>query len=99
MIRKLTRLGQTNLLRYTEGMSEQVNIQRAKTELSRLVAQVERGSEVILARAGRPVAKIVPIDHGERRVPGRLRGQGWVGENFDDPLPDDVQHAFEGGAT
>jgi prevent-host-death family protein len=77
-------------------MAEQVNIQRAKTELSRIVARVEQGEEIVLARAGKPVARIVPIEQGRRREPGRLRGQGWIGDDFDDPLDEDVQAAFEG---
>ena len=79
-------------------MAEQVNIQQAKTQLSRLVAQVEAGEEIVLARAGRPVARIVPIAPAVTRAPGRLVGKGWIGDDFDAPLDPDVQAAFEGRA-
>ncbi|MCW2973468.1 MAG: prevent-host-death family protein [Thermoleophilia bacterium] len=75
---------------------QKVNIQEAKTHLSRLVADVESGGEVVLARAGKPVARIVPLEVRPLRRPGRLKGLGWIGADFDDPLDPEVQAAFEG---
>jgi prevent-host-death family protein len=75
-----------------------VNIHEAKTHLSRLVDQVAGGEEIIIAKAGKPMAKLVPIESGQksRRRLGLLEGQLTVPDDFDDPLPDDVLAAFEG---
>lgn len=65
-----------------------VNTHEAKTHLSRLLARVEAGEEVIIARAGKPVAKLVPATP-ERQVPifGTAKGMVWISDDFDDPLP------------
>jgi prevent-host-death family protein len=72
-----------------------VNIHRAKTELSRLLEAVEAGEDVIIARAGLPVARLVPVRTDER-VPGRLAGVLRVDEDFDAPLPPEVLEGFTG---
>ena len=67
-------------------MAETVNIHAAKTHLSRLVERVESGEEVVIARAGRPVAKLVPFDRRTQpRVLGRLRGRIWLAPDWDSP--------------
>ncbi|MBX2799556.1 MAG: type II toxin-antitoxin system Phd/YefM family antitoxin [Myxococcales bacterium] len=76
---------------------KQVNVQDAKTQLSRLLADVEQGQEVVIARAGRPVAKLVPVGEVARRPLGMDVGRIWIADDFDAPLPDDVLDAFEGG--
>ena len=68
---------------------EQVNVHEAKTHLSRLLERVEAGEEVVIARAGIPVARIVPIDAKRPKVPGRLKGKITVGPDFFDPVPDE----------
>jgi prevent-host-death family protein len=76
-----------------------VNIHAAKTHLSRLIDDVATGEEVIIARAGRPVARLVPLQHPAppaRRQLGTLRGKLRIPDDFDDPLPDDILDAFEG---
>ena len=76
-----------------------INIHAAKTQFSRLVDEAAAGNEVIIARAGKPAAKLVPLAPPEitqRRVLGRLAGQLNVPENFDAPLPGDMLDAFEG---
>ena len=76
-----------------------VNIHVAKTQLSRLVDQAAAGEEVIIARAGKPVARLMPLaapPASQRRVLGRLAGQISVPADFDAPLPDDILDAFEG---
>ncbi len=73
-----------------------VNIHQTKTHLSKLVEEVEGGEEVIIARAGRPVARLVPLQPPRRL--GLLRGRLAVPEDFDAPLPEEVLAAFEGGA-
>ncbi len=78
-------------------MSMIVNVHEAKTHLSRLLERVQAGEEVILARAGKPCAKLVPIpEEGTGRRPGRLQGR--VGEDFFEPLPEEALRAWEGGA-
>ena len=73
-----------------------VNIHEAKTHLSRLIARVVRGEEITLAKAGRPVAKIVPIaPRVGRRAPGTARGRITVASDFDAPLPKELQKRFE----
>lgn len=74
----------------------QVNVHEAKTRFSRLLERVALGDEVIIAKAGRPVARLVPIVPEVReRQPGSARGDVWVGPDFDAPLPEDVQAGFE----
>jgi prevent-host-death family protein len=67
-------------------VSDQFNIYDAKTQLSKLVERVEGGEEIVLARNGRPVAKIVPIQRRTSpRVPGGWEGKVWIADDFDDP--------------
>jgi prevent-host-death family protein len=70
---------------------DQVNMHDAKTNLSKLIARVERGEEIIVARDGKPVAKLVPFQETPKpRVPGALKGRIWISPDFDDPLPFDL---------
>jgi prevent-host-death family protein len=70
-------------------MEKRVNMHEAKTHLSRLVERVEAGEEITLARAGRPVARLVPYRaRRARRRPGIWKGQVSIGPDFDDPLPE-----------
>lgn len=76
---------------------KQVNIHEAKTHLSRLIDEVSEGRELVIAKAGRPVAKLVPIGERKRqRRPGFLKGKIKVARDFDAPLPDELLDAFEG---
>jgi prevent-host-death family protein len=69
-------------------MSEQVNIYEAKTRLSQLVERAEAGEEIIIARGGRPAARLVAFRvEGVKRKPGRMRGRIRIGRDFDAPLP------------
>jgi prevent-host-death family protein len=75
-----------------------VNIHEAKTHLSRLLARVAKGEEVVIAKAGKPLARLVPIDRA-RTVADAFdlyNGQVWIAPDFDAPLPDDVLADFEG---
>lgn len=72
---------------------DRVNVHEAKTHLSRLLERVERGEEVIIARNGRPVARLVPVQSA-RRKPGRLKGRIRIAKDFDAPLPPDIAEAF-----
>ena len=72
----------------------QVNIHEAKTHLSKLIAD---GKEVVIARYGEPVARLVPIrPPADKRVPGSARGKFTVPPEFFEPLPDDILAAFNG---
>ena len=75
-----------------------VNIHAAKTQLSALIEQVEAGEEIIIARAGRPVARLGPIRREETgpRVLGRLAGRYRMPENFDALFAEEIQALFEG---
>ena len=76
---------------------EPVNIHQAKTQLSKLIEAAEQGEEVIIARAGKPVVRLVPVGTAlPRRRPGSLEGQLLISDDFDAPLPDDLLDAFEG---
>ncbi len=73
-----------------------VNIHHAKTHLSALLKRVLSGEEIIIAKSGRPVAKLVPLTADRpRRVLGGAQGQVWVAPDFDAPLPSDVLAEFE----
>lgn len=73
-----------------------VNVHRAKTELSRLLARAEAGDEVVIARRGKPIARLVPLKPRGRRQPGTLRGKITVPDSFFDPLPEEELKAWEG---
>jgi len=74
-----------------------VNTHQAKTNLSKLIDEVQNGAEIVTARANRPVARLVPFREEQRpRRPGYLKGKVRVADDFDAPLPPDVVHAFEG---
>jgi prevent-host-death family protein len=76
---------------------ETVNIHQAKTQLSKLVERAAAGEEIVIAKAGKPVARIVPLAPASSpRKPGLLKGKIRIGKNFDDPLADSVLAAFEG---
>ncbi len=80
-------------------MATQINIHEAKTHLSKLLQRVIAGEEIVIAKAGKPVAKIVPIEQQTvTRRPGSAKGQVWVAPDFNAPLPDEILNAFEGGA-
>jgi prevent-host-death family protein len=76
----------------------QVNIYDAKTKLSQLVDAAHRGEVIVIAKAGTPMAKLVPLSHGPKpKIKfGLMKGQFVEAEDFDAPLPDEVLAAFEG---
>ncbi|MFO1155017.1 MAG: type II toxin-antitoxin system Phd/YefM family antitoxin [Rhodospirillales bacterium] len=72
-----------------------VNIHEAKTHLSRLIEDVAAGTEVIIARNGTPVARLLPMaNRSQPRRPGQWRGQVRIGADFDAPLPPDLAAGF-----
>lgn len=74
-----------------------LNLYEAKTRLSALVDEAAAGKEIVIAKNGRPKAKLVPYRETARRKPGRARGKIWMSADFDAPLPSDVLDAFAGG--
>ncbi len=78
-------------------VSDVVNTHQAKTNLSRLIERVMAGEEVVIARAGRPVAKLVPYrTDAEPRHLGCLKGEFAIPDDFDAPLPEGLLRSFEG---
>ena len=76
-----------------------INIHDAKTHFSRLVDRAAAGEEIIIAKAGKPVARLVPlmpVEKPKKRVLGLLAGLAVVPDDFDAPLPDDLLDLFEG---
>ncbi len=78
-------------------MAEVHNMHDAKTHLSRLAERASKGEEIVIARNGRALAKLVAIEEQpKRRKLGLWEGKVWVSEDFDDPLPWEIQKYFEG---
>ncbi len=74
---------------------ETVTIHDAKTNLSRLIARVERGEEIVISRGNRPVAKMVAVKPLKKRVPGMFKGEFQVGPAFFEPLSDEELSLYE----
>ena len=74
-----------------------VTIHAAKTQLSKLIARVEAGEEVIIARRDKPVARLVPVEPARpKRQFGSMKGKVWVGPEFFEPLPEEELRLWEG---
>ena len=71
-----------------------VNIHDAKTHLSRLVDEAAAGREIIIAKAGKPVAKLAPLSDRPRKL-GTLKGKLRAGADFDARLPEEILNDFE----
>jgi prevent-host-death family protein len=73
----------------------EVNIHEAKTHLSRLLERVAMGEEIVIAKAGTPVAKLVPLGtRPKKRMLGSAKGEFVVPDDFNDPLPKEVEDLF-----
>jgi len=78
-------------------MSKTINIHEAKTHLSRIVDEVAAGTEVIIAKAGKPMARLLPVTVAvKKKRLGLLKGKIRIPADFNAPLPDEVLAAFEG---
>lgn len=75
-----------------------VNIYDAKTRLSKLADLAAAGTDVVISRNGKPLARLTTLTGKEKRLVGlgALDGKGWIADDFDDPLPDDILAEFEG---
>ena len=92
----------TNLTNRTDDGSVVVmtlNLYEAKTQLSSLVDQAAAGEEIIIAKNGKPMAKLVPFKEKVKRKPGRLKGKIWMSKDFDAPMTNEELAAFEGSAN
>ncbi len=77
-------------------MAMKVNTHEAKTQLSKLLVRVQAGEEIIIAKAGEPVARLVPIEsNASGRKPGTAQGKVVVTADFDEPLPDELLDELE----
>ncbi|HEU0154690.1 MAG TPA: type II toxin-antitoxin system Phd/YefM family antitoxin [Stellaceae bacterium] len=77
-------------------MTESVNLYNAKTNLSKLVDRAAAGEEIVIAKAGKPKAKLVPYrPAGFRRFGQNLLGISYIADDFDGPLPPELQKYFE----
>ncbi len=77
-------------------MSESINVYEAKTHLSQLLERAAAGEEIVIARAGRPIARLVALaEPPTRREPGGWRGKVTVAADFDE-LPSEIDAAFRG---
>ncbi len=73
-----------------------INVYEAKTHLSKLLERVAKGEELVLGKAGKPMARLVPFrEVRQPRKPGRLAGKMWIAPDFDE-TPEDIIAAFEG---
>ena len=78
-------------------MTVTVNVHEAKTHFSRLLARVSGGEEIVIAKAGKPVARLVPLAGAlARRIPGSAAGVVHISDDFDAPLPEGLLAEFEG---
>ncbi len=77
-------------------MSHVVNVHEAKTQLSRLLARVENGEDVVIARRGEPVARLVACKPAGKRRPDLLKDRFVIPDSFFDPLPEEALAAWEG---
>ena len=67
---------------------QMVNVHEAKTQLSKLLEAVQSGDEIVIAKSGTPVARLVPYTPPKRKItpPGAMKGLIWIGDDFDEPL-------------
>ena len=77
-------------------MTLKVNIHEAKTHFSKLLARVAKGEEIIISKAGKPVARLVPTEETlTKRIAGSAKGTVIISDNFDAPLPESILNSFE----
>ena len=74
-----------------------VNVSHAKAQLSQLLARAEAGEEIVIARRGEPVARLVACKPRKKRRPGRLKGRVVIPDDFFDPLPEEELKLWQGG--
>ncbi len=80
-------------------MAAKVNVHEAKTHFSKLLARASAGEEIVIAKAGKPVARLIPIGRQEakKRVPGIDKGKIWMSKDFDVMSDRDLRDWYRGG--
>jgi prevent-host-death family protein len=91
---RLTNLTNSRTSRYRRLVL--MNLYDAKTRLSALVEEAAAGKEIIIAKNGKPRARLVALRTAARRQPGRAKGRIWMSADFDAPLPHDILAGFTG---
>lgn len=77
---------------------QQLNIYEVKTNLSKLVDQAHNGETIIIAKSGKPWAKIIPFDEQKKQFKfGTMKGKIKIADDFNEPLPDEIIDLFEKG--
>ena len=77
-------------------MPLKVNIHEAKTQFSKLLKRVGNGEEIIISKAGKPIARLTPMNDAlVKRLPGSAKGEVIIAEDFDAPLPESIMTSFE----
>ena len=92
----LTNLTNVAQPRYDRRMAKILNLYEAKTQLSSLVEEAAAGYEIVIAKAGVPRARLVPLRTSARRRPGGSKGRIRIAADFDAPLPPDILAGFTG---
>jgi prevent-host-death family protein len=82
-------------------MTKQVSVQDAKKQLSILLDRVSKGERFVITKRGRPAALLSPVQKSKRRKSriGFMKGKIKLAPDFDEPLPEEILAAFEGGAS
>ncbi len=75
-------------------MSKIINIHEAKTNFSKLLKRAENGEEIVISKAGHPIAKIISLKNKKNRKFGTAKGKVIIHDNFNAPLPDDIMENF-----
>jgi prevent-host-death family protein len=84
------------LLSWTKQMAKMYNMHEAKTQLSKLAERAAQGEEIVIARNGRPLARLLALQERKPRKLGLWKNMVSMSEDFDDPLPWEIQRYFEG---
>ena len=76
-------------------MSDMLNVYEAKSKFSDVLNRVEAGEDIVIARAGRPVARLIPyVERIAPRVPGSMRGRIWIADDFDDTSEEEISAVY-----
>ena len=78
-----------------------INVHEAKTQFSKLLERVRSGEDIVIAKAGTPIARLVPYTPPKRRItrPGAMQGEIWIADDFDEPLDGLFECLDEGRST
>ena len=93
-MRSVTAKGVDHLVGQVDNRGMHYEVREAKTQLSKLLAKAQAGEEVVIVKAGEPIARLLPMAKHRMRTPGTEKGAFWVAADFDAPLPDDVVDGF-----